>query len=77
MTEKTPEIDEMPFEEAMSELTKTVVQLEAGDLSLEASLELYERGQALSKRCQALLESAVLKVEQLSADGEIIDRSPE
>ena len=77
MTENILEIDDMPFEEAMAALTNTVMQLEAGDLSLEASLELYERGQALSKRCQVLLESAVLKVEQLSADGEIIDRSPE
>lgn len=63
---------EMTFEQAMSELEMTIAKIEGGDLSLEASLQLYERGQQLVAFCSQQLENATLKVEQLSADGEII-----
>ena len=60
---KAPE--EMRFEEAFEELTTLVGKLEAGELELEESLELFERGQALAERCGQLLEEAELTLRQL------------
>jgi len=60
-----PEIEELPFEAAFAELEAIVAQLEAGQLPLEESLALFERGQALAARCGQLLENAELKVKQL------------
>jgi exodeoxyribonuclease VII small subunit len=60
------------FEEALRELQTIVTQLEDGDLTLEASLQLYERGQQLAKACQQYLEAAHLRVEMLTEDGEIL-----
>lgn len=65
-------MDDLTFEDALRELEETVTKLEAGELTLDASLELYERGQKLSAHCAQLLEKANLRVEQLSADGEIV-----
>ena len=70
-------ISDLTFEQALIALDKTVEQLAAGELSLEASLELFERGQQLAAYCNSLLEQASLKVEQLTADGEIVDISPQ
>ena len=64
---------ELTFEAALQELTETVTRLEAGELSLEESLALFERGQALASQCQKLLETATLRVEQLTTDGEIVE----
>jgi len=61
-----PSVDELSFEVALAELEETVRQLEAGELSLDESLALFERGQMLSARCQQLLQSAELKVQQLA-----------
>jgi exodeoxyribonuclease VII small subunit len=69
------DIQEMTFEQAMEELDVTVAKLESGDLSLEQSLRLFERGQHLAAYCNLQLETAVLKVEQLTAEGEIVDIS--
>jgi len=55
-------VNEMSFEEAMSELESVVGQLERGDVPLEASISLYERGAALKKRCEAKLKEAEEKV---------------
>ncbi len=68
-----PPITELTFEAALKELEATVARLESGDLTLEESLTLYERGQQLATHCQAQLEQATLRVEQLSADGEIVE----
>lgn len=68
MTE-TP-VDEMSFEEAMKELDGVVQQLERGDVALEASITLYERGAQLKKRCETLLHSAEEKVAAITTDGE-------
>lgn len=62
----------LPFEAALQELEKTVAKLEAGELTLEESLVLFERGQQLAQACQEQLERATLKVEQLTQDGEIV-----
>ena len=67
MTE-TP-IDEMTFEQAMAELERVVSQLEHGDVALEASITLYERGAQLKKRCEAKLKEAEEKVAAITLDG--------
>jgi exodeoxyribonuclease VII small subunit len=53
------------FEEAFAALQEVVRQLESGALSLEAALELVERGTRLSQTCQTLLEQAELRVTRL------------
>jgi len=65
--EKSP-VEELSYEVAFAELEQIVNRLETETLSLEESLTLYERGQALSKRCSSLLESAELRVQQLKLD---------
>ena len=64
------EIAELSFEEAFGELEATVARLERGDLSLEESIALFERGQALAAHCNVQLDTAELKVRQLLPDGE-------
>jgi exodeoxyribonuclease VII small subunit len=61
------------FEAALEELEETVTQLEMGDLTLEESLTLFERGQKLADYCNKQLEQASLRVEQLTTDGEIVE----
>jgi exodeoxyribonuclease VII small subunit len=53
------------FESSLDELEKVVKELEAGDLSLERSLELFERGMSLSDACRKQLEEAETRVEML------------
>ena len=62
-------IEKLTFEKAFAELEETVHKLEGGGLSLEESLALYERGQALAAHCNAQLDQAELKVQKLSPDG--------
>ncbi len=65
-------IENLTFEAALAELDETVARLEAGELSLEESLALFERGQLLAAHCHQQLETATLRVEQLTADGELV-----
>ena len=53
------------FESCLEELEKVVKELEAGDLPLERSLELFERGMGLSDTCRKQLEQAETRVEML------------
>ncbi len=62
----------LSFEEALVELEQTVAQLESGNLTLEASLLLFERGQRLATHCSHLLDEAQLRVEQLTDDGAVV-----
>ena len=59
------------FESALAELETIVKQLEEGDLALEKSLALFERGVQLSRFCHARLEEAERRVEMLNERGEI------
>jgi exodeoxyribonuclease VII small subunit len=59
------------FEAAIAELESIVKKLEEGDLSLEQSLELYERGVTLSRYCHARLEAAEKRIEILNERGEL------
>ncbi len=62
------------FESSVAELEKIVAQLEGGDVTLDESLTLFERGIKLSKSCQKMLDEAEKKVSILMTndDGEIV-----
>ena len=66
---ETP-VAEMSFEEAMRELEAVVSQLESGEVPLEESIKLYERGAALKAHCQRKLAEAEEKVAQITLDGD-------
>ncbi|WP_050929643.1 exodeoxyribonuclease VII small subunit [Aestuariivita boseongensis] len=63
-------VSEMSFEEAMRELEAVVDQLERGDVALDASIALYERGAALKKRCEDELKRAEEKVAAITLDAD-------
>ncbi len=63
---KVQPVEQLRYEEAYEELDSIVEQLESGDLPLEESLALFERGQLLAARCSELLEAAELKLRQLA-----------
>ncbi len=65
MADKTKPVEKMSFEDALAELETIVRQLEQGDVDLEQSIAIYERGAALKKHCQARLDAADLKVKQI------------
>jgi len=64
-----PTVDELSYEQALSELEMIVSALEVNKLPLEESLALFERGQVLTKHCIELLDKAELRIKKLSADG--------
>jgi exodeoxyribonuclease VII small subunit len=64
------------FEAAIAELDVIVKKLEEGDLALEKSLELYERGVQLSRFCHARLEEAERRIEILNERGELRPAPP-
>lgn len=61
-----PAIATLSFEAAMGELETIVRRLESGDVSLEESVALYERGHALRQHCEARLVAAQARIEQVS-----------
>ncbi len=73
-----PDIAVMSFEEALKQLEKIVDDLERGDVPLEESIRIYERGEALKQHCDALLQSSEDKVEKirLGRDGEPAGTEP-
>jgi exodeoxyribonuclease VII small subunit len=62
------DVTALPFEKALSELEQIVQRLEKGDVALEESIKIYERGEALKKRCDALLAEAEARVEKITRD---------
>lgn len=73
MKKKTPAItqtpvDELTYEQAYAELEGIVALLEQEQTELEATIAWFERGQALSKRCQDLLDQAELRIRTLGVD---------
>ena len=58
-------VEKMSFEEALAELEGIVAKLERGEVELEESIAIYERGAALKAHCEAKLKTAELKVEQI------------
>ena len=53
-----PSVDELSYEQARDELVAIVAKLEVGAVTLEESLALWERGEALAIRCQHILQGA-------------------
>ena len=68
MAERTDyaDIKDMSFVQALKELEAIVDRLEKGDVELEASIQMYERGEALKAHCDALLRKAEAKVEKIA-----------
>jgi exodeoxyribonuclease VII small subunit len=66
------DIAALPFEKALAELEQIVGQLERGDVPLDRSIAIYERGDRLRQHCEALLKKAELRVEVITqgADGQ-------
>ena len=61
-------VEELTYEEALTELDAIVLTLEDEQNPLEESMKLFERGQALAARCSVLLEAAQLKVQKLAGE---------
>ena len=80
MSEDDPNaaIASMPFEAAMKELEAIVDKLERGQVALEESIAIYERGEALKAHCDRLLKSAEARIEKitLSRDGKPTGTTP-
>jgi exodeoxyribonuclease VII small subunit len=71
------DIPAMSFEEAMAALEQVVTQLERGEVALEDSIRLYERGAALKAHCAEKLKAAEEKVELIRAqEGRAVGTSP-
>ncbi len=72
------DIDKMSFEEALAALEGIVQQLERGDVALDASITLYERGEKLRSACQKRLDAAQARIEKIvtGADGKPTGTTP-
>ncbi len=66
-----PDVSKLSFEQALEQLESIVNDLERGDVALDDSIKIYERGEALKAHCAMLLKSAEDKVEKIrvGADG--------
>src|SRR3974390_2316526 len=64
------DIKGMSFEAALKELEQIVTRLERGDVDLEQSIEIYERGEALRAHCDQLLKRAEAKVERITLNAQ-------
>ncbi|MFN3517621.1 MAG: exodeoxyribonuclease VII small subunit [Novosphingobium sp.] len=78
MSVTDPDIAALSFEEALRALEDIVRKLESGDVPLDATIELYERGEKLRAHCQARLDAAQLRIEQIvsGADGQAAGTKP-
>ena len=79
----TPNADAIPdpsslsYEQARDELVETVKILELGQMSLDESLKYWERGEALAKRCEVLLDGAEKRIEQALQQSSSDQEQPE
>jgi exodeoxyribonuclease VII small subunit len=71
-TENQTPLDQLSYEQALTELEEIVAILEAEERPLDTALALFERGQALARYCAGLLDQAELKVKQISGE-DLID----
>ena len=67
MDEAGPDIATMSFEEALRALEDVVRRLEGGEVPLDESISLYERGEALRRHCQARLDAAQARIDKIVA----------
>lgn len=70
MNENAPQADvaQLTFEQAVGELDMIVTKLERGDVALDQSIAIYERGEALKKHCETLLNAAEARIEKIRLD---------
>ena len=70
MTESAPQADlsDYSFEKAVAELESIVARLERGDVALDESIAIYERGEQLKKHCETLLAAAENRIEKIRLD---------
>lgn len=61
-----PDVATLPFERALAELESIVTRLERGDVPLDESIAIYERGEALKAHCDRLLRDAELRIEKIT-----------
>lgn len=72
MTNKTnQDVAKLSYEEARDELVKVVAELEQGSVTLEASLALWERGEALANQCEAWLTGARKRLDEAVASKKV------
>ena len=78
MEEQGPDISQMSFEDALRALEDVVRRLETGEVPLDESISLYERGEKLRKHCQARLDAAQARIEKIVAgpDGRATGTAP-
>ena len=69
-TDASADIAELTFEDALAQLEALVRKLESGDVPLDRSIDLYERGERLRRHCQERLDGAQARIEAIVADGE-------
>ena len=71
-------VDDLTFEKALAELEAIVGRLERGDVPLAESIQIYERGEALKRRCERLLKEAEDRVEKIriGTDGRAAGTEP-
>jgi exodeoxyribonuclease VII small subunit len=62
------DVSGLSFEKALAELDSIVARLEKGDVPLEESVAIYERGEVLKRRCDELLQQAEARVDKLTLD---------
>lgn len=68
MSNKTKDVGDLSFEEALAELENIVRDLEGGEVALAQSVAIYERGEALKRHCNTLLSQAEARVEKIRLD---------
>lgn len=77
-TPGTDDIAAMSFEAALRALEEVVRRLESGDVPLDESITLYERGEALRRHCQSRIDAAQARIEKIvvGADGAVLGTRP-
>jgi exodeoxyribonuclease VII small subunit len=72
------DVKKLSFERAIEELETIVTRLEGGKVPLEESVAIYERGEALKRRCEELLRQAEARVDKITTDssGQVVGTEP-
>ncbi|MXO58770.1 exodeoxyribonuclease VII small subunit [Altererythrobacter salegens] len=78
MADEGHDLSEMSFEQALKALEDVVRRLEGGEVPLDESIDLYERGEKLRKHCQARLDAAQARIEKIvqGPDGKAAGTEP-